>query len=118
MFTDQQDYALFLREVGLDEQAVVQAGKTVKFTADTDDSLALGPSKINGSGVFAIKPADVGKEIPLMVGGVWTRWGRFLNHSWHPSLEVSGTDKDLSGKLTIRLKVGEELTVDYRHVKK
>ena len=77
----------------------------------------VGPSKIEGDGVFATKDFEPGEEIGhLRVGPNRTFLGRYLNHSInHNSRGVI----DNYGILLMSIKYiskGEEITTDYRYV--
>ena len=81
----------------------------------------LGPSKIQGTGVFTRKyyspgeTIDIGIKIHLgLFPQVTPYFGSYLNHSWESNtyLEFDGTNHAIKAKMA--LEPYTELTMDYR----
>jgi hypothetical protein len=121
---DHQDYADFLDEIGMTENAV-QAIVTnpydqIRFP-DGSFSVSRSKSLIHGDGMFATAPFAQDDLIgPARIGGLRTPLGRFTNHSKQPNAKFVLVDDDILLVATQDIKGsvgsshGDEITVDYR----
>lgn len=113
----QADYKLFILQLGLSQEEV---DKIVKNTDDVIDGcdptkVELRPSKLNDSGVFAVKDFAKGEVVaPARLDGKRTLAGRYVNHSPYANLLPIKDGNDLYFVTTRNIYANEELLVDYR----
>lgn len=115
---DREDYAVFLSEHGLTEQAVrsVVDDMSDHIELPHDCKATLSASRIEGNGMFAVADIQAGEEIgPARVGNRRTVLGRRMNHSKQPNChclrDQSGGALAFASRF---VRSGEELTIDYR----
>lgn len=119
--TDRLDYAAFLQEYGFTEelmQSVVQ-DRRLDHPAPKPEwlrSILIGRSGLHGIGLFAVEDLAEGEEIsPARVGGLRAPAGRYTNHAKYPNcVFVRAEDGDLYLVARRDIRLGDELTVDYR----
>ena len=115
------DYLAFLQEVGLDEKAVNEAYSLVTEVLPRyeDDPYEIRDSAIHGLGVTLTRAqAKDTYAGTLRVGDTWTEAGRYMNHSATPNTYLVQNGQFIDILLAESLSEGEELTVDYRDVRK
>lgn len=118
---DRKDYQLALQEIGI-EEAEVQAitlnlEDQIAFGSESEGRVVLAPSRLQGTGLFALRPYLAGEPIvPARLGDKRTPAGRFTNHSKTPNAEMRQSSVlnmiVLSAIRSIAL--NDEITVDYR----
>ena len=115
---DRQDFRTMLAEHGISAEVVAEETAQEADRIDVDLSLLgvrLGPSAIDGVGVFAERVFDPG----VIVGaanfeGSRTQFGRYVNHSQKPNARMV-PDRDSIFLVALnRIEPGQEITVDYR----
>lgn len=124
---DNADFEAAIAEFGFDALTVRQ------ISEDTSDQIpfpqgdykvAVGPSKIEGKGLFATGAIDANELIaPARLDGLRTPAGRYINHSRTPNAEMVLGDTGNAYVFSLRPisgckggLPGEEITVDYRQV--
>ena len=115
------DYANFVREMGLDESVVKQIVENTDDMIDTPLEfldIQLGDSKIDGKGMFSkVDIKEGGLIAPARLGDKRTQAGRYINHSPFPNVEfILNDNNDLMVFSIKEINKGEEITVDYRQV--
>lgn len=116
--TDQEDFLRFLAEYGFTEQqaraGAEQTGDMIPMPAGFD-SIELGPSPIEGVGMFARVSAPAGAILaPARLNGCRTPAGRYVNHSPRANAIFHRIGENLYLIAAARIGKGEEVTVDYR----
>ena len=123
--SDRDDYDQMLTDLGVTEQIVrSQSENTQDMTSLPHGSykIKVGPSKIEGNGLFATAAIASGEVIaPARIDGLRTIAGRFTNHSSRPNAmmaRASGSDINLVAIQDIEGcrggLDGDEITIDYR----
>lgn len=118
---DKRDYMAFLSEYGFTEelmQAVVQ-DRTFDHPAPPPEwfrSARIGPSNLQGLGLFATKDLSKGEGIaPARIGGLRAPAGKYTNHAKDPNcVLVRSESDDLSLVAAREVRQGDELTINYR----
>lgn len=124
---DRVDFEAALVELGVPEWLVRKQSEAKHDLIDLPPggySVQVGSSDIEGKGLFATAPFNLGDMIvPARIAGKRTIAGRFANHAKEPNavavLYASGdvafqAIKDINGNKAGQL--GDEITVDYRQV--
>lgn len=118
------DYEAFLSEIGMTDAAYFAescGGDVVGFEGASVVKVA--DSAIHGKGLFATADIEIGGLIPAIIGGKKTPAARFANHAKESNVlpvEIGGdiyfmADKKIGGcRGGLN---GDEITVDYRHVR-
>ena len=115
------DYLKFLQEVGLTQEQVDAAFALCEnyITRNDSDKYKLATSEIHGTGVVASESVPQGTTIgTLREGNSWTEAGRYMNHAQLPNTTLVADGKYLDIVTTASVASGEELTVNYREVRK
>lgn len=113
----QSDYNLFLTQLGITQG---EMDKIVQIESDLMDmpdgyAVELKPSRIHGTGMFALKDFAAGEIIcPGRLDGKRTPAGRFINHSFSSNIVPKKVGDDIYAVAARNIHVGEELLVDYR----
>lgn len=119
--TATEDYQAFLREHGLTEASMQEALRGVMLKPTPfDHRTFLAASKIRGAGfgMFANGPMEAGEWIaPILVRGMWTRCGRYTNHSNTPNTVAIREEDGVALQARRKIEFGEEITANYRQVK-
>lgn len=116
---DRADYKEFLREFNFTEGFVRMASEFADDQVampDDVNSVHVGQSPVEGSGVFASRRIDRGEAFaPALMGGLRTPVGRYTNHAAVPNafFLAVGPD-DFVAVAAHRIDEGEEVTVNYR----
>lgn len=114
------DFECFLQEIGLTQSQLDAVRDRVAFrpiTTEDEDVLRILPSPIHGVGVHAITGFRMNEPIrPIMMNGVWTAIGRFMNHSATPNCSPSFSGSTLSAVAIREINPGDEITINYRDV--
>ena len=107
------DYQLALDEFGItEEQTRAISDNPDDFVGVSGYGVCVGPSGIQGKGLFATQPFGKGDVImPARVGTSRTQGGKYTNHAECPNAALSD-DLDLIALMPIP--VGAEITTDYR----
>jgi hypothetical protein len=124
---DREDFKAALLEFGVSAKRVREESERMDDRVDLPPggySVQVGPSDIEGKGLFATAPFNIGDTIvPALLGGKRTIAGRFTNHAKEPNaaavLYANGdiafvAINPISGNKGGGL--GDEITVDYRQV--
>lgn len=119
IYLAQQDYLLFLSEIGKTDlevlELVVQTDDLVEFDESTPVSIL--PSKIACNGACLTKDVKAGEYIGKGSHGEnRTLLTRFTNHSPSPNVSLSVVDNNLIFTASKDMPTFTELTVDYREV--
>lgn len=83
------------------------------------DNYQIKKSPIHGHGVFTVEPIKKDSVIQLAarskgVDAEITNFGKFVNHSWNPTIYLKRDDRGRYYAFAIRdLNSGEEMTADY-----
>ena len=117
--TDQEDFDLFIRELGLPMEIV---DAMINNLADQIpmpegvDTLKLGKSQIQGLGMFSVESVKSGFIFaPARLDGHRTPAGRFINHSINPnSVFIQVAIDDLYVRAMRDIAADEEVTISYR----
>jgi hypothetical protein len=110
------DYQEFLKENGLTNAQMDAANLAAKVDETPCEKLFVAKSGIAGQGAFAAKDIDTNQIISqLKTGDKWTLAGRYVNHSPEPNTAVTIDNELLALK---PISKGEELTANYRQVKR
>jgi hypothetical protein len=118
---DRLDYAMFLDEYGLTEEAVRRASDDMSDQFGPvigQASYYLARSPIQGEGCFAFDDMQPGAYVgAARIGMKRTMLGRKLNHSLSPNCRCKRADDGSAFVIVAReLCAGDELTIDYREV--
>lgn len=124
MIKDNIDYFDFLQEIGMTKEQIDAAATDapyVKTPKEWSSTTFLGESRISGVGVFARneqKPGDV-ISVVMVKDNTFTTVGRYLNHAQFPNCVPMPDEK--TGWVMLHaishIRVGQELTLNYRNVK-
>lgn len=117
MIDAREDYALFLSEHSLDADEVRRmseyAGDLVLMPEGVP--LEIGPSPIEGQGMFATADIEPWQLIaPVRIGSCRTPAGRFINHGAPNAFFVALENGDLDLVSVCPIKAGDEVLIDYR----
>lgn len=118
------DYQLFLTENGLTEESMQESLRKLDAEGLAGEclSVVLGESLIPsaGKGIFAKCPIDTGTVVEAIQlhGHKWTLAGRCTNHSNTPNSRASTGLGCAYLVATKNIAIGEEITADYRQVKR
>jgi cold shock CspA family protein len=115
-----QDYQDFLKEYGF-TQELVDVFLEMETIEDNDKSLVeIKDSEIAGKGVFLIRDVSEGEYVGMgKVDGKRVTAGRYTNHSPNPNaIFVPLENTDVEMRAICSLKIGQEVTVDYRQAAK
>ncbi len=113
----QEDYKLFCKELGLNQQEI---DKIVSITYDLMDMpkeyfTEIRKSKIHGKGLFAIKSFKMWDVVcPCRLDGKRTPGGRYVNHSNKQNLMPIKIGDDIYAVACKDIYQNEELLLDYR----
>lgn len=122
-----EDFVRMLSDLGVSAELVAEQSQNESDQIPMPQGVykfQLGPSPIQGKGVFASGDYTEGETVgPANVHGMRTPLGRFTNHSGTPNarmVRVSGgidlvATRAIAGQKGGQL--GEEITVDYRHAR-
>lgn len=117
LWCDREDYRAMLEESGFTHEI---ARRQSVFEGDRlylplgQIGLALRESKIEGLGLFATKPFDVGYICPARLRSMRTEAGRYVNHSRKPNCIMRRLKDDLVLVALVAIATDSELTIDYR----
>lgn len=115
-----EDYGRFLAEYGLTEAWVKAVVEDMSDHAEMPpgyDRFFLGPSAIQGQGLFAREAISAGQQVAIArLGSRRTVAGRLTNHSPLPNCRFEPMPDGLLMVSRHAIDPGEELTVDYRQV--
>ena len=114
--SSEDEYALLLEMLGIDESAVQASMLTQPKPIDcldVDESFAIRESKIHGSGMIAIRDIDMGEVFSVIICGDRTNLARFTNHSFTPNLECELDGDDMIAIANCKIKEGEEVSMNY-----
>jgi len=117
---DHQDFLSLIAAAGFSEAEVraqsEREDNQIPMPVGEGTKTDVGPSKIQGLGLFATNPIAAGEIIaPARIGDMRTPAGRYTNHSQNPNSEFvgcGGVDLQLVAKSAISS--GEEITLNYR----
>lgn len=114
---DQQDFEVFLGQMGMTQEemdAVVSISKDL-IPMPTGYEVELRPSRIHGTGLFALRDFARGEFVcPGRLGGCRTPAGRFTNHSPDPNIVPVLIGDDIYAVALRHIQANEEILVDYR----
>lgn len=115
------DFALFCREIGvpLESMHAMKALEMELLMDDFPDRVRYGRSVIDGVGAFSnyeIAAEDVIN--PAFRDGCWTMLGRYTNHSPEPNCKAEARDGIVYFIAKTQIRPLDEITVDYRNVRK
>lgn len=122
---DRTDFQDVIAAFGMDEEFVASISQAeddqISFPEGSAPKVALHPSPIHGTGVFASFPIAAFEVIgPARVDGKRTPLGRYTNHSAHPNaFFVKNDNGDIYAMASADIRGcsggdnGEEITVDY-----
>ena len=113
----QADFRALLKEEGISEQTAREQSEDTHDMLDAPlpECLRLGPSDIDGRGLFATSAIPVGTFVmPARISGMRTQAGRFVNHSPNPNVVMTPYGWDIRMVALRDIAVGEELVSDYR----
>lgn len=116
-FNDRDDYALFLTQIGLNQDQMDEIVKNDSDLIDMPDGfdVELKDSDINGKGLFATRQFQCGELIcPGRIDGKRTPAGRYINHSQNPNAEPIKFGDDINAIAIRNINLGDEILVDYR----
>lgn len=124
---DNEDFLAAIAEYGFDALTVRQISENTEDLMpfpQGDYKVVIGPSKIEGSGLFATGAFAANELIaPARLDGLRTPAGRYANHSKTPNAEMVLSDNGDAYLFSLRPiagckggMLGEEITVDYRQV--
>jgi len=124
---DNEDFLTAIAEYGFDALTVRQVSENIDDLTPFprgDYKVMVGPSKIEGSGLFATGAFAVNELIaPARLEGRRTPAGRYANHSRTPNAEMFLDERGNAYLFSLRSisgckggMLGEEITVDYRQV--
>ena len=118
---DHADYQNMLEEYGFDEATVREQSENTADMAwpgwdgGDGDGVTVAASTIEGLGFFASELFESGDDIMLAkVGDYRTPAGRYTNHSGVANAIMAQRGPDIMLTALRRIKVGDEITVDYR----
>ncbi len=123
---DREDFLAAIAELDVSEQVVREQSECQDdlWVGAITAAVQVGPSTIEGKGLFATAPFKNGEVIaPARIAGQRTIAGRYTNHAKEPNaiavLYATGdvafvAIQDIAGNQGGRL--GDEITVDYRQV--
>lgn len=114
------DFELFLEEIGVTPEQMEEARKeAIDFIPNDQKEVEFHESPIHGVGMFSRINFEKGAYVvDGMRNRKWTEAGRFVNHSSDPNITMGA--RLLWGFQFIAkkaIKVGDEMTVDYRIVR-
>lgn len=115
------DFQAFLDEIGVSQQQMDAAALAMLTPVDvaSDPGHRVRPSPIEGLGVFSSGQFKPGSRVcTLRVGDQWTVTGRYINHDPAPNLVALVAGELLIGAAARNISNGEELTLNYRQVRK
>lgn len=127
---DRSDFQAVISAFGMDEELVTSISQAeddqIPFPEGSTPKVALHPSPIHGTGVFASFPITAFEVIgPGRLGGKRTPLGRYTNHSSNPNaFFVKNDDGDIYLMASRNINGcsgggnGEEITVDYHQALK
>jgi hypothetical protein len=121
---DRVDYFNLLKELGVSHEEARRVSEKqddqIEFPAGAGNSVYVGSSVIQGSGLFAAFDAVKGDVLcPARIGTKRTKAGRYTNHSRYPNCKfVADQNGDINLVANADIRIGDELTVDYRQAKK
>ena len=115
------DYDLWLKEVNLSDEQV----KDIMARLDINNLLQIkskkwhkDKSKIHGTGLFATENIKNKEYVGLAAfNKKRTTLGRYTNHSKEPNIELNKSNNDIIALAIKPINKGEELTLNYRHIK-
>jgi len=112
------DYEKFLIEYSLTEDDVQNATHRDNEVIELI-SCEVRDSAINGQGLFCNSPMIEGDYVPAMIDGKRTVAGRYVNHSGNPNAKIVLIDaKNVRMYAAKEIRIGEEITTDYRETLK
>lgn len=112
-----KDFSAFLREKNITQAQLAAVTPLVFFTPKHIRGVFVAPSPISGSGVYASRRFKKGAIIANAVWrGIWTRVGRYTNHSPKPTALVKKTATSIRFVAASSISQDEEITVNYRDV--
>lgn len=115
---DRNEYLPMLHSYGIDESVMQPLVETeIDQIPFPDDShkVALGDSRIHGTGLLAKHPIEAGDSIAIArFGEKRTPAGRYANHSFDPNAKMMATEGNILLVALKAINAGEEVTVDYR----
>lgn len=135
--TDNLDYTAFVTQAEYDAYAdVIDYKKFViehqtteeimQFVSSTDDMVSLpecfnhlyvAESTVAGNGVYSKKYFEAGEVIgPVRIEDKRTLLGRYCNHSKNANITFKNVDETHLAIASKNIKIGEELTMNYREV--
>lgn len=110
------DYETFLVENGLTQQAMDEAKAQCNdfVPMPKDAKVCVAWSAIEGVGVRSLSGFETGDTVaPAKIAQRWTAAGRFTNHDANANVEMRN-----GNFIAVRpIRLGEEITVNYRQVK-
>lgn len=116
---DRQDFWRVLQAFGISQEAMDRAALIAVYLPIYRNNLMVGESAIHGDGVIAKAVFDEGAEIgPMKLGSDWTTYGRYTNHAKNPNAFVGWEGDTLMCYANRRIVIGEEITVNYRQVRR
>lgn len=122
---DNEDFEAALADLGLNALTVRQISENLDDQTpfpQGDYKVAVGPSPIEGKGLFATGAIAANELIaPARIAGLRTPAGRYTNHSRTPNAEMVLADSGDIYLFSLRPihgcrggELGEEITIDYR----
>lgn len=118
MSTIQDDYKLFLTEIGLTQEQVDESLRATVVSDVRCDKVHVTKSAIAGQGVFAVHLIESGEQVGALKRGrqCFELW-RFTNHSPTPNAAVVKFREYLILVALRDIAIGDEITANYRQVK-
>lgn len=120
--SDPEDFKYFLRENGLTLETVADAKAQMDAEGipEKQRDIKIKESKIEGLGAYTEADVNMDTSVgPVIIDGKWTSLGRYANHAWLGNCRPAVLD---NGNILLiakwPLKAGQEITVNYREMKK
>lgn len=114
------EFELLCEDLGYSVEEVRKISENVEdLIDDNNDDIYVKESNIEGKGVFAKKDFISGEAVGISrIGLNRTELGRYANHAFQPNAKCEIKNNSIYFVATREIMVDDEITVDYREVRK